>query len=110
MKLFGARNKFGIKRVQLQYSKAMVSSQKLNLLLLPEPEPCTNHALTLTSVAWTPHTSLGGKSRNSVPGSKLVTEICCDKNMRKPWHVYNMAAERTMTEGAMGKKHSSLLL
>lgn len=70
----------------------MVSSQKLNLLQ-PEPGPCTNHALMVTSVALIPSMSLGGKGRKSVPGSKLVTEICCDKHLRKSWHGYSMAAE-----------------
>ena len=71
----------------------MVSSQKLNPLLLPEPEPCMNHALTLTSATLIPYTSLGEKGRKSVPGSKLVPEICRDKHMRKSQPVYNMAAE-----------------
>lgn len=71
----------------------MVSSQKLNPLLLPEPEPCMNHALTLTSATLIPYMSLGEKGRKSVPGSKLVPEICHDKHMRKSRPVYNMAAE-----------------
>lgn len=65
-KLFGEGNKFGIKTVQLQYSKAMVSSQKLNLVLQLEPEPCTNHALTATSAVLTPYiSSVGGKQEIS---------------------------------------------
>lgn len=86
--------KSGIRTDQLQHTKAVAAKPSLK-----EPEARTNHALTGTSVALTPDTSLGGQSRIS------GTEICCDKQMRKSWQVLDMAAEqtRTMMEGVGGE-------
>lgn len=110
MKIFQAGNKSGMKTVQLQYSKAMAEH--------PETKPsisetardlhksCLNCNICCADFLYI----LGGRSRKSVPGSKLVTEICCDKQMRKAWHVFNMAAEQTMAKGeGPGKKASSLV-
>lgn len=63
-KIFGVGNN----NLELEQSPAAVfkssgGSQKLNLLFLPEPEACTNHALTATSVALTPYISLGEKKQ-----------------------------------------------